>query len=52
MSRGTVYQTRHGWDTTSDDYHAYISRLSRMSSVLHGAPHYPSVHKAFNNKVI
>ncbi|KAJ6869062.1 hypothetical protein NC651_033974 [Populus alba x Populus x berolinensis] len=53
MSQGTVYQTRqqHGWDTTSDDYHTCISRLSRMSSVLHGAPQYPSVHKAFNNKV-
>ncbi|KAG6746072.1 hypothetical protein POTOM_050585 [Populus tomentosa] len=28
-----------------------ISRLSRMSSVLHGAPQYPRVHKAFNKKV-
>ncbi|KAH8486862.1 hypothetical protein H0E87_025749 [Populus deltoides] len=48
MSKGTVHQTRqqHGWDTTSDDYHAYISKLSRMPSVLHGAPQYPSVRKA------
>ena len=54
MSKGTVHQTRqqHGWDTTSDDYHAYISKLSRMPSVLHGAPQYPSVRKALNNKVI
>ncbi|KAL9375404.1 hypothetical protein Peur_032283 [Populus x canadensis] len=62
MSKGTVHQTRqqHGWDAiclptaipntrTYNDYHAYISKLSRIPSALHGAPQYPSVRKAFNN---
>ncbi|KAH8492977.1 hypothetical protein Peur_072436 [Populus x canadensis] len=53
MSQGSAYQTRQrqGSNTTSGDYHDYISRLSKMPSIIHGAPQYPSVHKAFNNKV-
>ena len=53
MSQGSAYQTRQGQgsNTTSGDYHDYISRLSKMPSIIHGAPQYPSVHKAFNNKV-
>jgi hypothetical protein len=53
MSKGSAYQTRQrqGSNTTSGDYHDYISTLSKMPSVIHGAPQYPSVHKAFNNKV-
>jgi hypothetical protein len=53
MSQVSAYQTRQweGSNTTSGDYHDYISTLSKMPSVIHGAPQYPSVHKAFNNKV-
>lgn len=53
MSQGSAYQTRQqqGLNTTSGDYHDYISTLSKTPSVIHGAPQYPSVHKAFNNKV-
>ncbi|PNT10185.1 hypothetical protein POPTR_012G086200v4 [Populus trichocarpa] len=53
MSRGSAYQTwqRQGSNTTSGDYHDYISTLSKTPSIIHGAPQYPSVHKAFNNKV-
>ncbi|XP_011040501.1 PREDICTED: uncharacterized protein LOC105136744 [Populus euphratica] len=53
MSQDSANQTRQrqGLNTTSGDYHDYISRLSKMPSVIHGAPQYPSVHKAFNNKV-
>jgi hypothetical protein len=53
MSQGSAYQTRQrqGSNTTSGDYHDYISTLSKTPSIIHGAPQYPSVHKAFNNKV-
>ncbi|KAJ6881018.1 hypothetical protein NC651_027760 [Populus alba x Populus x berolinensis] len=53
MSQGCAYQTgqQQGSNTTSGDYHDYISTLSKMPSIIHGAPQYPSVHKAFNNKV-
>lgn len=52
MSRGTVYQTRqqHAWDTTSQDYHAHLSMLTRTPSALPDVPQYPNVHKVFNNR--
>lgn len=40
----------HGWDTTPDDYLSHIKRMERSLSIVPGAPHYPVVHKAFNNK--
>ncbi|KAL7204570.1 hypothetical protein ACSBR2_017612 [Camellia fascicularis] len=45
MSRGTNY----GWDDTSNDYHSHVSRMERMPSVLTDVPHYPNVHRIFNN---
>ncbi|KAF5743727.1 hypothetical protein HS088_TW08G00314 [Tripterygium wilfordii] len=54
MSRAPVYyenRHRHGWDTTSDDYLAHISRIERMPSVITDVPQYPNVHKVFNNKL-
>ena len=50
MSQGSAYTQWQGRNTTSGDYYDYISKLSRMPSVIHGAPQYPPVHKAFNNK--
>ncbi|XVF11162.1 hypothetical protein REPUB_Repub08aG0002100 [Reevesia pubescens] len=52
MRRSYGYTPRQdsGWDTTSQDYHAYLSRMERMPRIIHAAPQYPNVHKAFNNK--
>ncbi|KAF9671610.1 hypothetical protein SADUNF_Sadunf12G0065400 [Salix dunnii] len=52
MSQGSAYIQRQGRNATSGDYYDYISKLSRTPSVIHGAPQYPIVHKAFNNKGI
>ncbi|KAJ9677887.1 hypothetical protein PVL29_022702 [Vitis rotundifolia] len=40
----------YGWETTPDDYLSHIKRMERSLSIVPGAPHYPVVHKAFNNK--
>ncbi|XWS47645.1 hypothetical protein CRYUN_Cryun13aG0001900 [Craigia yunnanensis] len=52
MRRSYGYTPRQnsGWDTTSQDYHAHLSRMERMPTIIPGAPQYPNVHKAFNNK--
>ncbi|KAK5846517.1 hypothetical protein E1A91_A03G072600v1 [Gossypium mustelinum] len=53
MRRSLVYTPRQnsGWDTTSQDYQAHLSRMERSATMIPGAPQYPNVHKAFNNKV-
>ncbi|OMO53379.1 hypothetical protein COLO4_36759 [Corchorus olitorius] len=39
-----------GWDTTSHDYHAHLSKMERNPTMIPDAPQYPVVHRAFNNK--
>ncbi|KAJ0105181.1 hypothetical protein Patl1_18136 [Pistacia atlantica] len=51
-SYGYAPNQQYGWDTTSPDYHAHISRIEKMPSVLTDVPQYPqypNVHKAFKN---
>ncbi|CAI0385369.1 unnamed protein product [Linum tenue] len=36
-------------DRSSHEYHDHISNIIKAPSVIHGAPQYPNVHKAFNH---
>ncbi|CAL1390589.1 unnamed protein product [Linum trigynum] len=36
-------------DRNSHEYHAHISTILKAPSLIHGAPQYPNVHKAFNH---
>ncbi|CAI0451567.1 unnamed protein product [Linum tenue] len=36
-------------DRSSHEYHAHISTILKAPSLIHGAPQYPNVHKAFNH---
>ncbi|OMP01005.1 hypothetical protein CCACVL1_03199 [Corchorus capsularis] len=54
MMRRSYNQTpgrqNSGWDTTSHDYHAHLSKMERNPTMIPDAPQYPVVHRAFNNK--
>ncbi|KAJ4827187.1 hypothetical protein Tsubulata_016772 [Turnera subulata] len=54
MSKGAVYQGRQqkGLGSSSQDYHAHISMLTKMVSFHPDLPQYPNVHKAFKNKTV
>ncbi|KDP31027.1 hypothetical protein JCGZ_11403 [Jatropha curcas] len=53
MAQSPVYhRQRHGWETTSHDYHVHVAKIERMPSVLADVPRYPNVHRVFNNKVV
>ena len=49
-SMGYIPRQNSGWNTTSQDYHAHLSRMERSPTIILGASQYPNVHKAFNNK--
>ena len=49
MSAGPGYQD---WDANSNDYHNHVAEISRMTSINPDLPRYPTVHKAFNHRVI
>ncbi|GMJ13638.1 hypothetical protein HRI_005033000 [Hibiscus trionum] len=52
MGKSVGYFPRQnsGWDTTSQDYQAHLSRMERLPTIIPGASQYPNVHRAFNNK--
>ncbi|KAL4279390.1 hypothetical protein GQ457_03G015490 [Hibiscus cannabinus] len=52
MGKSVGYFPRQssGWDTTSQDYQAHLSRMERLPTMIPGAPQYPNVHRAFNNR--
>ncbi|KAE8695005.1 putative Mediator of RNA polymerase II transcription subunit 13 [Hibiscus syriacus] len=50
-SLGYIPRQNSGWDTTSQDYQAHLSRMERLPTIIPGASQYPNVHRAFNNKV-
>ncbi|KAJ4712423.1 Arf-GAP with Rho-GAP domain, ANK repeat and PH domain-containing protein, partial [Melia azedarach] len=43
-------QPQYGWDTTSQDYRAHLSRMQRVPTALNEVPYYPSVYKVLKNK--
>ncbi|KAE8655246.1 putative Mediator of RNA polymerase II transcription subunit 13 [Hibiscus syriacus] len=50
-SLGYIPRQNSGWDTTSQDYQAHLSRMERLPTIIPGASQYPNVHRAFNSKV-
>lgn len=51
-SSGFTPNLQYSWDKTSPDYHAHVSRIERMPSVVPDVPRqpkYPNVHRAFKN---